>query len=286
MEKCKSIKENYLNRSSKGKWLFIRNIGIVILKMTGVPILDPHYKVNWWSYGCAVGGINYSISLLYTLWYYADQPMRALQPFVLLGVLIPVSIIRINCESIRIDNYYFLQSLMIYSLTVLSSKIPKFQSLLRFAGERIYTDDKSNGKYHRVVDQSAVQLLKETIKTLSLVSGSLAIFCFFPLYSIIFKNDLQFPLPVILPFTTLDTYNGLFVNVLNQFFICLLGFTGNCGIEIIACILKNTIWASAVPIRYEFDELTNELHELESAECVEIKFRLRNILVQIQDFDR
>lgn len=92
IKRCKSIKENYLKKNPKQKWLFISDIGISILSLCGVPILDPNYITYWYSYaGCALI-LDYTFSFFYTIWYYLDQPMKSIQSLPLLGVLIPVNV--------------------------------------------------------------------------------------------------------------------------------------------------------------------------------------------------
>lgn len=90
LKKYKEIKDDYMSRSPKGKWNFVRHIGIFILKLTGTPILDYNYKIRWYSYiGYFAFFITFS-SLFYTIWYYWDQPMKKFQGVSILGITIPV----------------------------------------------------------------------------------------------------------------------------------------------------------------------------------------------------
>lgn len=294
-KKILSIKEYYLKKSPKGKWMFVRNIGIFILRLTGVAILDPDFEIHWHSYSSALTGVNFLISFLYTLryWYQADETLRALQAIPLFGVVVPVSLFDNFCKCSKMFRMFTetcsLQSLLVYALIMIPSKRPRFQKLIFFAGDKIYTEHgQSNANYIKVTDESAIQLFMNTAKIIGMITVSMTIFCIFPIYAFIYRNEIQFPVPVLIPFTTLDTKIGLLVNVLNQAFTCLIGITGNYGIEIIACILKNTVWASASTICYSLDELTELLHEPEQREkkIMKTKYQLRNTLVQIQDFDR
>lgn len=90
IEKYKSVKADYLNRSPRGKWLFIRNIGISVLTLTGVPVLDPHFEVYWYSFAAGIAAINILLSFLYTLWYYSETPLKRILFTPLLGTFIPV----------------------------------------------------------------------------------------------------------------------------------------------------------------------------------------------------
>lgn len=89
--KYKSVKADYLNRSPKGKWLLVRNFGIFVQTLIGVPVLDPDFKVNWYSFIGIVGVIDSFASFLYTLWYYFETPIRGFLYTPYFGVIIPVN---------------------------------------------------------------------------------------------------------------------------------------------------------------------------------------------------
>lgn len=84
------IKADYIKRSPKGKWIFIRDFAIPLLKIIGLAILDPNFKVWWYSYFSIVVYINFFSSLIYTIWYYSDDPIQACRVFTLFGVAISV----------------------------------------------------------------------------------------------------------------------------------------------------------------------------------------------------
>lgn len=89
----KSIKNEYLSRSPRGKWLFVRNIGIFALKLMGNPILDPNYRVYWYSFAGILVVSNIFLSHLYTWWYYSDSetPIKGFLITPLYGTIIPVN---------------------------------------------------------------------------------------------------------------------------------------------------------------------------------------------------
>lgn len=94
IEKIKSAKSEYLNRSSKGKWQFIRNAGILVLRITGVPVLDPNFKVFWWSYSCLMVIIDITLSFAYSIWYFNFKEMDPIKGYfntpLYFGIVIPV----------------------------------------------------------------------------------------------------------------------------------------------------------------------------------------------------
>lgn len=103
IDKCQSIKRDYLRRSPKGKWLAVRNGGIFILRVTGVPVLDPNFKINWLSYSAGIVIVDVSISFVYTVWYFLhrDFVKGLLNIPLYFGVLLPV-IYLLNLKFIRL----------------------------------------------------------------------------------------------------------------------------------------------------------------------------------------
>lgn len=89
-EKLKSVKSEYMNRSPRGKWSFILNMGIFVQKLTAVEMIDRNFKVWWYTYASGVVFIDIFCSFIYTLWYYADTPIKGLLFIALIGIIIPV----------------------------------------------------------------------------------------------------------------------------------------------------------------------------------------------------
>lgn len=168
---------------------------------------------------------------------------------------------------------------------MLPSTTKTFQSLIFFAAEKVYTDihPESNRNYIRVCDESAIKLMKSTSKTIGIICASISLYIIFPIFMFIVRNDIQFPIPVLLPFTDLESIEGMSINILNQLFIGVIGVAGNIGIEIITHS-KNNVWASTVAICYSVDELSNAMQKIGSKQTINCHFR--NMLIQVQDLDR
>lgn len=93
----KRLKENYrekraeyMRRSPRGKWEYTRNIGIFFLTLSGVSVLDPNYKVIWYSYVPGFVCMDILISFFYTIWYFIDTPITGILVTPTFGVVIPV----------------------------------------------------------------------------------------------------------------------------------------------------------------------------------------------------
>lgn len=171
---------------------------------------------------------------------------------------------------------------------IIESKRKAYQSLAFFAGDKIYTHvtKESNASYIHAINESAIKLFKSTSKTIGIVASSLIILFFFPLYVYVSKRDIQLPIPVVFPFTDLESINGITINVVNQVIISIIGSAGNIGIEVITCILKNNVWACTVAICHSIAELSDALEQTEEDMTRYINTKFRNILIQVQDLDR
>lgn len=90
-EKYNKVKKDYLTRSPYGKWLFVRNFGNFFLNVGGCDILDPDFKVSWYSYCHFVLFIDVICGVCYTVWYYTDTPMRGFFMVPTFGVSLPVN---------------------------------------------------------------------------------------------------------------------------------------------------------------------------------------------------
>lgn len=168
------------------------------------------------------------------------------------------------------------------------SKRKMYQSLVFFAGEKIYTDvhPYSNPKYIRVCNECAIKLMQNAVVTLAIIIGSMNVYVSFPVMASMKTNEVPLPIPVILPFTTYDTSMGLFLNAVNQMFVALVGLAGNLGIETITCILKNNVWVSTVVIGHSIEEFSDYITQTEPKLLRVVHCQFRNILVQVQDLDR
>lgn len=168
------------------------------------------------------------------------------------------------------------------------SKRGAYQSLMFFAGNKIYTDfhRNSNRRYIHVCNQSAMKLLKNTLATLAIIVGSMNVYVSIPVMAAIKANQVPLPIPILVPFTTYDTNLGIIVNLSNQMFTASVGLAGNLGIEVITCILKNTVWVSTVVVGHSIDEYAKVIEENDPKTKLHSNQYFRNILVQVQDLDR
>lgn len=81
-------------KTPRDKWNFFRDIGSMVLKVTGVNILDPNFKVTLHSSLCGLIVLDFTVLMIYSLYYYSDDILVAIQPFAAVGGVYPVNIYR------------------------------------------------------------------------------------------------------------------------------------------------------------------------------------------------
>lgn len=91
IEKYKTLKREYLARTPREKWKFVRNVGRFLLIVVGVPVLNAKFYLDWYSFVPLAAIIDFFASTLYTFWHLADEPIKALLPISCFGIVIPVN---------------------------------------------------------------------------------------------------------------------------------------------------------------------------------------------------
>lgn len=87
----KKLKEKYLEKNPREKWMLIRNINSFLMKFIDLNFMEFGYKITFKTFIPAFLSIKYFLCALYTLYYYRNEPSRSLQATVVSGLIIPVS---------------------------------------------------------------------------------------------------------------------------------------------------------------------------------------------------
>lgn len=177
---------------------------------------------------------------------------------------------------------------MVYTTVFNPSEIKELQGIVYFSGENIYPDfnSKCTEKYFRICEQCAIKLFSNAIKVLGSIMVSSAIMPRFAAIAYIMDNDIQLPVPLLFPFTDLESSNGLVINLMHQGFLGFMVVGGNIGIELTSCIVKNTIGTTTAAISYSIDDLIEKFKNPKGNSITYIDGSFRNILIQAQDLDR
>lgn len=95
--------------------------------------------------------------------------------------------------------------------------------MYNFAGDFVYVNSESTSHNHRVCDKMANDLLINSMKICALVFLSINLGACAPIYKLTSTDEKEMVIPVILPFVDPDTELGFYLNMVNQFVICLYG---------------------------------------------------------------
>lgn len=176
-----------------------------------------------------------------------------------------------------------------------------------FSGVHIYENSETTPKNNAVCDEKAIALLISVIRIEMIIVVSLFLMYCVPMYNILFRNEYDVIIPsnicdyhiyskyfciiilylhtVILPFVDFQTRNGFALNMANQIFFCVYAMLGNTGIELITCVVKNTVLVTAAVIKNELLEFVDILQKKRTFSAP-LPTQFRNIIVKISDFDR
>lgn len=145
------------------------------------------------------------------------------------------------------------------------------------------TDEVVPTKYRDLAEQMVDRLIKYVFTIVLAITVSYSVFGLGPLYMIVFEGARVTFLGTELPFTDIDTDTGYWMNMIQQAIFCCVAFVANVAVEIAVCLACNAI--ATVP--NVFNVASQDLHtELRSnGMSLNAKFRIRNILIQVQDFN-
>lgn len=156
--------------------------------------------------------------------------------------------------------------------------------LYHFGADYVYSNSDITPKNHAVCDNMAIYLLTCSARVNLMVFLSYLLLICGPLYKNFFTDEPEMPW-IILPFIDPETEMGFLINYVNEMISVLVGLPVVPGTEIVTCVLKNNVTATAAVIEnsiLEFQSLV-ETEENFSTKCA---FELRNIILKILDFDR
>lgn len=103
-----------------------------------------------------------------------------------------------------------------YGLVLLPSFRKRYVKLYMFGGKYIYANSKITVKNNSVCYEMANRLITDSIKICSIMIIAICLAVLAPIQKLIFTNEKEMLIPVILPFIDPDTDHGFYINLLNQ----------------------------------------------------------------------
>lgn len=181
-------------------------------------------------------------------------------------------------------DFYF-QSLVVFIIILIPSTRKQYRYMYNFAGNFLYSNSETSPSKSNVCDRMAIYLVTSTSKVLLLIAFSFSFITCGPIYKNLFTDDSEMIIPVILPFVDPETENGFYVNLTSQLISSSFGVIAVPAIEVVTCVLKNTISTSAAIIENSLIEFKNCLSHDGNFTKTRI-WQYRNIIMTILDFNR
>lgn len=278
-----SLKKKFLAKDPLEKWNYVRNINSFLLKVIGCDFLNGNYTYTLNTLLPVFLFVDYFCLMLYTLYYYRNEPLKALESTPMAGIMFPVCIFTTYSSKcfFKLD---YLQCLIMFIFVLMKSTRAKMDHLYKFGGNYIFANSQITPKIRIICDKMAISLFTSSVKVNALLALSLFIVSILPLYHT-FLGENEMIIPIILPFVDPDTEHGFFINLINQLIFICLGIDAIPACETFFCVLKNTITTTATVIEIsiqDFKQLVAEKKGFSAERCRQF----RNIIMKIMDFNR
>lgn len=89
--RIKNLKQNYLAKSPFKKWSFVCGINKSVARIIGCDFWEDDYEVTLRSLIPGTIILDYIISLMYTFYYFRNDPVRCLMATASMGIVLPAS---------------------------------------------------------------------------------------------------------------------------------------------------------------------------------------------------
>lgn len=131
----------------------------------------------------------------------------------------------------------------------------------------------------------AIKFVKDTLVLIAVLIISLVVFAAYPLLAY-FVQKKKMALQLILPLTDPETDFGFHINTMHCLVLSIIAAMTIIGIEIFSCVLINNLDTGVDIVKYSIEKFDVDLKRKAKKKQLEIRLKLRDILVRIQDLDR
>lgn len=283
----RTLMREWPNRTPKQKWKFLSDIPDVLLQVFGIRILGD-CCVYWLSFFPSILVFNYFGLAIYSIIYYALDGRFIFGTRCLCGVGIVSTasvlfVVSKFCPQIYFLSFFCSQGMTLY-VKCLSSDRYRLKMLFRFSGDHIYKDVKDGSPFTELCEESIEKMRKSYIILVIVIFISISAVIIGPMEAYLHHGIKTTPFGTKTPFFEEDSDVGFTVDIIYQSCLMPFGIISTICIELCQCLTYNTIELCADRINLNTEHISNDL---ESGKKFDIKQRahLRNVLIQIQDFD-
>lgn len=182
------------------------------------------------------------------------------------------------------NDVLFLFQCLVFYWEIVGPRRFKLNSLINFPGKFIYIDNTESSKYNKICEESVKKLVKNVVIVISFVILAHAVVVVGPIYAYIFKDIHVTPFATHLPFVEKDSHTEFILNLAPQSVIALSSMIYSITVEIMTCLIDNTISTIPKLIRFNLEELAKMSHKKNSLLILHV--HLRNVLIQVQDYNK
>lgn len=162
-----------------------------------------------------------------------------------------------------------------------------YHRLYNFPRDYVYGNSQMSPKINYICNRLAIHLLESSIRTSILLNVSLLLVICIPIYMTLVLSQNRMVILIVLPFTDPTTQHGFMVNFIHQSMTVACGFLVLPAVELVPCMLKNTISVTAAVIENSILEFNDQLRGNPSIPFSnEMNCHFRNLILQISDFNR
>lgn len=226
-------------KSPLEKWLFYRRIHSGLLKIIGVEFMEEDYRINALTFIPIFMQVLYYILMIYSMYYYRNQPKIAILSTILIGFFIPVSKKGWRFIKDFIKNVLNLQGFTLLVIVLMPSTRARARFLYNFVGEYIFAKSPVSTRTYAIFDRMAIGIVKNTAKALLIFSFTFSITVIQSVLETFYWNERMLIVPVILPFIDPDSSKGFYINLVFQIIVGFPSIVVVIASEIVICVVRN-----------------------------------------------
>lgn len=160
----------------------------------------------------------------------------------------------------------------------------RLRMLFRFSGDYIYKDVKDGSPFTELCEESIEKMRRSYIILVIVIFISIGSVITGPMEAYLHRGIKVLPFGTKTPFFEENSDVGFTVDLVYQSCMMPFGIISTICIELCQCLTYNTIELCADIINLNTESISNDLESGKRFD-IECKAHLRNVLIQIQDFD-
>lgn len=177
------------------------------------------------------------------------------------------------------------QGLVLLIIVLMPSSCARARFLYNFVGEYIFANSHVSSRAYEVCDRMAINMVRSTVKVLSILAFATLLTNVQPMISTYFYNERVLLLPIILPCIDPDSPNGFYINLIFQLMFVCPGIIIIFACEMVTCVVRNVFISIAAVSKNSIFEFLSLLAQSKTFSHDE-HFHFRSIIQKIFEMQR